>query len=219
MIDLIIVAAVFLGAFAGWRRGFIIPLVAATGALVGLYAFYAGPGAGMVPTGTAGIGLGVGLMVIAGTVVGRVGSAIASVVHRSAPLRRVDQGLGIPLGALTALVSVYVPLVALVTFDTFLAPFHGAVTVDAAAVAAVRAAVTANPQFRVLVSPEMLDEMAASVAKTAIPRDQLASFDQALGLYENELRPQLLQSILAPLVLAVGERAPVIGRHVDFPTK
>ena len=43
MVDLAIIAAVTLGAFAGWKKGFIIPLIVQAGALLGMAAVYAGP--------------------------------------------------------------------------------------------------------------------------------------------------------------------------------
>lgn len=217
MLDLVVLAAVLLGAFTGWRRGFIVPLVATGGTLIGLYALYSGGGAGLVPSGTAGLGLGAGLAFIGGGILGRIGATVATLVHRFTLLKRADQGLGVPLGALLALVTAYFALTALVSFDGVIAPFHGKATVDAAAVAAVRAAVTAQPQFGLIADPAMLDEMATSVAKAAIPRDQIAKYAQALAFYEEDVRPQLLQSLLAPLILAVGEHLPVVGRHVDYP--
>lgn len=219
MIDLAVIGAVALGAFAGWRRGFVMPLVAVGTSLVGLYALYGGPGAGMVPSGTAGIGLGVLLITIAGSLVGRLGGALASLVARVGVLKAADHTLGLPLGAATALVGVYVALAALVSFDHVLAPLHGKATVDQAAVAALRATLAANPQFTVMIDPSMLDAMASEVATAAIPADHLAKFDAALGFYVTTVRPALVGSVIAPILLSVGERAPFVGRHVEFPAK
>ncbi|HET7701162.1 MAG TPA: CvpA family protein [Candidatus Limnocylindria bacterium] len=219
MIDLAVIGAVALGAFAGWRRGFVMPLVAVGTSLVGLYALYAGPGAGTVPAGTAGIGLGVLLITIAGSLVGRLGGALASLVARVGVLKAADHTLGLPLGAATALVGVYVALAALVSFDNVLAPLHGRATVDQAAVAALRATLAANPQFAVMIDPNMLDAMASEVATAAMPADQIAKFDAALGFYVTTVRPALVGSAIAPILLAVGERAPFVGRHVEFPAK
>ena len=218
-LDLAVIAAVVIGAIAGWRRGFIMPLVAVGTGLVGLYALYAGPGATVVPSGTAGIGLGVLIIGLAASLIARIGSMIASLVQRVGPLKALDHTLGVPLGAVVALVPVYAALVALVSFDAVIAPFHGKATVDQAAVAAVRAAVAANPQFGVMLDPGTLDAMATQVAKSAIPTDQLATIDRTLAFYETDVRPQLLSSALVPIILGVGERAPYFGRHVDLPTK
>lgn len=219
MFDLVVVAVIALAAFAGWKRGFIAPLFAVSLSLVGLYAIYAGPGAGMVPTGAAGVGLGVVLVGIASSFLLRIGSAIVSVVHRVGILQKADRVLGLPMGVATALVTIYLALVAVVSFDAIIAPLHGKATVDQAAVAAVRAAVTANPQFAVMIDPGTLDTLAIQVAKSALPSDQLAKFDQMLALYETSVRPALLSSAIAPILLGVGEHAPLVGHHVDFPAK
>lgn len=219
VLDLVVVAAVALGAFAGWRRGFIMPAVAAATGLASLWALYGGPAAGLVPGGVAGIGVGLLVLTLAGSLLARVVGAVASLVYRVGPLKRVDQGLGVPLGAVTGLVAVYVALAAVVSFDGLLAPLHGAVTVDQAAVAALRTAMTANPQLGMVVDPSALDALARQATKAAIPSDQLATFDSTLALYETEMRPQLLRSTLGPILLAWGERAPFIGRHLEYPTK
>jgi hypothetical protein len=219
VIDLAILVALALGAFTGWRRGFIAPFVAASGALVGLYALYAGPGATLVPSGIPGIGLGVMMLFLLGSVLGMVGSVIAGLLTRIGAVQRANHVLGVPLGGLTSLVLVYAGLYGIVTVDTALAPLHGNASVDAVAVAAVKATVEANPALRAFVDPASLDELATSVAKAAVPKDQLAQFNQILAFYELEFRPQLLSSALAPIVLAVGERLPVLGHHVEFPKK
>jgi uncharacterized membrane protein required for colicin V production len=219
MFDIGIAAAVLVSALLGWRKGFIAPLFAVAVTLVGLYALYAGPAAGIVPTGAAGLGLGIVVIGFAATFVTRIGGFLASIVHKVGILKAADQVLGVPLGGATGLVAVYLALVAIVSFDNVIAPLHGKASVDQAAVAAVRAAVAANPQFSVMIDQATLDAMAAQVAKSAIPADQLATFDQTLTTYETNVRPELLASVSAPVILSVGERLPLIGRHVDFPTK
>jgi hypothetical protein len=83
----------------------------------------------------------------------------------------------------------------------------------------MKAAVNANPQFAVMLDPGTLDALAAQVTTQAIPADQLAQFDATLGFYESTVRPALLSSSLAPVILTIGERAPLVGRHVEFPAK
>jgi hypothetical protein len=217
--DLGIAAAVVISAFLGWRKGFVAPLFAVALTLLGLYALYTGPAAGVMPTGAAGLGLGVVVIGFAATFLARIGGFLVSIVHRVGILKAADHVLGVPLGAVTGVAAVYLALVAVVSFDNVIAPFHGKASVDQAAVAAVRAAVAANPQFSMMVDQATLDAMATQVAKSAIPADQLATFDQTLTTYETSVRPALLASVSAPIILGVGEHVPVIGRHVDFPTK
>jgi uncharacterized membrane protein required for colicin V production len=219
MLDLAVIAIFAVSAFAGWRKGFLAPLFAIGLSVLGLYVIYNGPAAGAMPTGTAGLGLGVVAVGVASSFVMRIGGVFTSLVHRVKLLNAGDHVLGLPLGAATGLVAVYLGLVAVVSFDTMLAPFHGKPSVDQAAVAAMRAAVAANPQFAVMLDPGTLDAMAKQVAKSAIPADQLATFDQSLAFYEGTARPALLASVSAPIILGLGEHLPFLGRHVDFPTK
>ena len=219
MLDLVVVGVVALAAFAGWRRGFIAPVLAVTMSLVGLYAMYAGPGQGIVPTGAAGLGLGVVVVGVVSSFIFRAGSVLVGLVHRVSLFKAADRVLGIPMGAATGLVAVYVALLAVVSFDTVIAPLHGKATVDQAAVAAMRAAVAANPQFSVMLDPGTLDAMATQVATAAIPADQVAKINETLGYYESTVRPHLRASAIAPTLLSLGERLPFIGRHVEFPTK
>ena len=58
MVDIAIVAFVLVGAIVGLRKGFVVPLAAAGGALLTLAALYAGPLTGALPAGTAGLGVG-----------------------------------------------------------------------------------------------------------------------------------------------------------------
>lgn len=219
MLDLAVVVVIALAAFVGWRRGFIAPVLAVTMSLVGLYAVFAGPGQGLVPTGAAGIGLGVVVVGVVSSLILRIGSVLVGLVHRVRILKAADNVLGVPLGIATGLVTVYLALVAVVSFDSVIGPLHGKASVDQAAVAAMRAAVAANPQFSVMIDEGTLDTIAAQVATSAIPTDQLAKVDQTLGYYESSVRPQLLSSAIAPTLLSLGERIPFIGRHIDFPTK
>ena len=219
MFDITIAAVVAISAFAGWRKGFIAPLFAVGLSLLGLYALYNGPAAGSLPSGNLGLGLSVVALGFAASIVGRVGAVLVSVVHRVGLLKAADHTLGVPLGAVTGLIAVYAALTAVVSFDNLLAPFHGKASVDQAAVAAMKAALQANPQFSVMIDQATLDTMATQVVKQAIPVDQLATYDQTLSFYEGTVRPALVSSVLAPPILSVGERLPVLGRRVDFPTK
>lgn len=219
LVDVALIGATAAGALAGWRRGFVMPLIAIAGMVLGLSTLYAGPGSSFVPAGAAGIGMGAAVVGIAGGFVLRIGSGIASVVHRVSVLRAADNVLGLPLGAATGLFGAYMALAAVVSVDVVLAPLHGKASIDDVAVAAVRAAITAQPQFAVIADPAVLDEMAAAIAKGAIPREQLADYGGTLAFYEDTVRPQLLASVLGPVIVGFGQYLPIVGRQLDYPTK
>src|SRR2546426_9797422 len=125
MADLIIVAVIALGALVGFRRGFVVPLVAQGGALLTLAALYAGPLTGALPSGTAGLGAGVAALFVGGVVFSTVGSIVIGIVHKLSLLERFDKVLGIPLGMATAAVSLYVALVRTLAPGGLLEPIPG----------------------------------------------------------------------------------------------
>lgn len=219
MVDLAIVIALAAGAFAGWRKGFIVPLIVQAGALLGLATLYAGPLQGTVPAGVAGMGLGVGALILGSSILGAVGGILMSLVYRIGVLKRLDKVAGIPLGAATAAISLYVALIGVIALDGWLAPLHGSTAIGPQQMQAVQKLAAANPTLAAFADPTALSEMATVAAKTAIPADQLVKYDAALGFYETSFRPALLSSRIAPALLALGEKLPVIGQHVEFPAK
>lgn len=219
MIDLAIIIALIAGALAGWRKGFVVPLVIQAGALLSLGALYAGPFQSSVPSGISGIGLGIGALVIGSSLLGAIGGFIVNVVYRVGVLKRLDKVVGIPLGAATAAVTLYVALVGVITLDGWLGPLNGTLAVGPQQLASVQKLASLNPTFSAFADPTMLNTMVSAAAKAPIPTEDLAKYDAALGFYENSLRPALLGSKIAPALLGLGERLPVVGQHVDFPTK
>jgi hypothetical protein len=217
MADLVIIGAVALGAIAGWRKGFVLPLIALGGALLSIASLYAGPLNGIVPAGTAGLGLGAVALFIGGTVLGRVGGVLVGLVYRVPALRRFDQLVGIPLGAVTAAVAVYVAVLGILAVDGWLSPLHGKATIDVQDIAAVQAVAAANPSLAMFADPTVLQSLATAATSSPLATDQLAKFDATLAFYEQTIRPELLQSRIVPVILAVGESLPVIGRHAELP--
>jgi hypothetical protein len=217
MVDVAIVVALAAGAFAGWRKGFIVPLVVQAGALLSLATLYAGPLQGSVPSGTTGIGMGIGALVLGSSILGAVGGMLVRIVYRFGILQRFDKVAGIPLGAATAAITLYVALIGVLALDGWLSPLHGTGAIGPQQMAAVQALAAKNPALAAFADPSMLSELAATAAKSAIPADQLSKYDAALGFYETSLRPALLTSKIAPALLAIGEKLPFIGQHVVFP--
>src|SRR5438270_240681 len=99
------------------------------GALLSLGALYAGPFQSAVPSGISGIGLGIGALVIGSSLLGAVGGFVIGIVYRFGVLKRVDKVVGIPLGAVTAAVTLYVALVGVVTLDGWLGPLNCALAI------------------------------------------------------------------------------------------
>ena len=219
MVDLAILVAIAAGAYAGWRKGFVMPLVVQAGALLSLGALYAGPLQSTVPSGISGIGMGVGAVVLASSLLGAVGGILIRLVYRFGVLKKFDKVAGVPLGAATAAITLYVALVGTIALDGWLAPLHGEVAIGPTQLAAVQKLAAVNPALATFADPTILAQIATAAATAPIPADQLAKYDAALGFYETSLRPALLGSRIAPALLAIGEHLPIVGQHVDFPAK
>lgn len=219
LLDVAIVTAAALGTLTGWRSGFIGPVLAQAGALAGAAALYFNPDilARLLPAGAVRPLVGVGLVVLLGAVLGSLGSEVAALAHRVGVLRKADQVVGVALGGVIALVTTYVVLLGTVTVDGLLAPLHDAGTLRPTEVAALRALVEAHPQTRVFVDAAALERLEQAAAQAPVSLRDLGEFDGVLAFFELELRPQLATSRLAPLVLALGENLPVIGRPAGLP--
>jgi hypothetical protein len=217
MADVVIIGAIALGAIVGWRKGFVLPLISLGGALLSIATLYAGPLNGMVPSGNAGLGVGAIALVIGGTILGGVAGVLVGLLHRVAMLRAFDHVVGLPLGAATAAVGLYVALLGTLALDGWLSPLHGKATIELQDIAALQAFAAANPTFAMFADPAVLRSLTTAATSSPLAKDQLSKFDTTLAFYEQTIRPELLQSRIAPLLLAVGESLPIIGRHAELP--
>jgi hypothetical protein len=217
VIDLTIVAFILLGAIVGFGKGFVVPLAAAGGAVLTFAALYAGPLTGALPTGTAGLGVGAIALLVGGTLFTTVATFIVGIVHRVGILRRFDKVLGIPLGMATAAVTLYVAVIATLVLDGWLDPLHGKTAFGPQDIAALQSVAGANPAFATFADPQMLKLLAQSAAKAPVASADLDKADTAIAFYEEKVRPELLSSRIVPLLLAIGEKLPYIGRPATLP--
>ena len=140
-------------------------------------------------------------------------------MYRFGVLKRMDKVAGVPLGAATAAITLYLALVGTVALDGWLAPLHGTLTIGPQQLAAVQKLAAVNPTLSAFADPSLLNSIASAAQSAPIQTEQLAKYDAALGFYETSVRPALLTSRIAPAILALGEHLPVIGQHVVFPTQ
>jgi hypothetical protein len=217
--DIAILAFILLGAIVGFAKGFVLPLVAAGGALFTIAFLFAGPFNGAVPSGSVGLGAGALALGLGATLFARVGMFLAGLIHRFGFLKRVDKVLGIPIGMATAAVALYVALLGTLTLDAWLDPLHGKAAIGTQEIAALQTLAKANPILSVFADPATLQALLESAAaKGPVSGAQLSQADAALGFYESTVRPELLASRIVPLILAIGEKLPVIGRPATLPS-
>jgi len=219
VVDLAIVAFIVLGAVAGFGKGFVIPLAAAGGAVLTLATLYAGPLTGALPSGTAGLGVGAIALFVGGTVFSTVATFVVGIVHRVGIFRRFDKVLGVPLGMVTATVTLYVAVLATLVLDGWLDPLHGKTAFGPQDIAALQSAAGANPAFAAFADPQMLKVLAQSAAKAPVASADLQKVDSAIAFYEEKVRPELLSSRIVPVLLAIGEKLPYVGRPATLPTR
>jgi hypothetical protein len=151
---------------------------------------------------------------------GRVGMFIAGLIHRFGLLQKVDKVLGIPIGMATAAIVLYVALLGTLTLDAWLDPLHGKAAIGTQEITALQTIAKTNPTLSVIASPTMLQALLESAAaKGPLSGDQLSQADGVLGFYEQKVRPELLASKLVPVLLALGEKLPIVGRPATLPTR
>ena len=218
MADIAIVVFILLGALIGFSKGFVLPLVAAGGALFSIAFLYSGPFNGSVPSGSVGLGAGAVALGLGATLFARVGMFLVGLIHRFGLLQKFDKVLGIPIGMATAAVVLYVTLLGTLTLDAWLDPLHGKAAIGTQEIAALQTMAKLNPTLSVFASPTVLQGLLESAGKGPLSGDQLSQADGALGFYEEKVRPELLASRIVPVILAVGAKLPYIGRPATLPT-
>jgi hypothetical protein len=65
----------------------------------------------------------------------------------------------------------------------------------------------------------MLKLLAQSAAKAPVASAELEKFDAAVAFYEQKIRPELLRSRIVSVLLAIGEKLPLIGRPATLPPR
>jgi hypothetical protein len=212
LVDLAIIAILVYAAVVGYRRGFVVPMVAQFGTLffvAAILTIRAGP----IPV--TGVFAALGVMA-GGMAFTRVGNVVASYVHQFKSVERFDKGLGAPLGIVTAAVTLYVVLAALFIGDAWLAPLRdGQITSDD--VAFVQGEARDNPLLGSSLDPGQFKELELKAADGSVSSDEFLRYDSALSFFEWRIRPHLIESRIVPVLLILGERAPVIGKPVTLP--
>ena len=218
LIDLGIVLVIGFGVFIGWRNGLIGPLLAEGTFLIGYWIVSTHPSlAVLVPASIPRPYAVMLLPAVVGLAVGFFGRMVFQTFFRLPFTRSVDKLLGAGANGGLAFVIVYVILLGLAGAGTVLDPLLQASSVQPAQVAAMRILLAENPQAAAMVPAGELSQLAGVSALHPVPLAQLGQYAQVIDYYERTLRPQLTGSRLAPLVLQLGARLPIVGRHITIP--
>ncbi|HEY9286983.1 MAG TPA: CvpA family protein [Candidatus Dormibacteraeota bacterium] len=218
LIDLGIVLVLAFGIFIGWRNGLIGPLLAQGTFLIGYWIVSRNPGlAALVPPSIPRAYAVLILPAVVGLVVGIVGRTAFQAVFRLPFTRSVDKLLGAVANGALAFVILYVVLLGFVGAGTVLDPLASAAVIREPQVAAMQMLLKNNPQVATLVPSAELGQLSNVASVRALPIDQLGQYAQVINYYEHTLRPQLTTSALAPIILRLGARLPIIGRPATIP--
>jgi uncharacterized membrane protein required for colicin V production len=219
LIDLGIVLVIGFGILIGWRNGLIGPLLAQAMFLLSFPLIASHPGLiGLIPHEIPRPLATLILPVALGLAVGIFGRTLLGTVFRLPLTRQLDKLLGAAANGALALVIVYVVLFGLASAGTVLDPLVQATTLRSSQVTAVQALLQHNPQASSFVPAGELGQLASVSSAQPIPLAQLGQYAKVIQYYQRDVRPQLATSRLAPLVLRVGSRLPVIGHRTSLPT-
>ena len=219
LIDALIVLAVGLGLYIGWSRGLLGPLLAEGTFLIAYWVIATHPSlvSSLTPSGIPRPLAMIGLPVVLALAVGVVGGIVLGAVFRVPLTRQLDKLLGAAVNGGVAFVIVYVLLLGLVGAGTVLGPISRAGSIASSQVGVMRTLLAQYPQAAAVVPPGELGQLASATSAHSIPVADLGQYAKVIDYYERNLRPQLASSQLAPLVLKLGSRIPLIGRQVTVP--
>jgi hypothetical protein len=220
LVDLGIVLIIGFGVYIGWRNGLIGPLLAEGTFLIGYWIASRNPGlVAIVPANIPRPYAVLLLPAIIGLAVGIVGRTAFQAFFRLPFTRQVDKVLGAAANGGLAFVIVYVVLLGFVGAGTVLDPISQGSSIQSAEVTAMQLMLARNPGVATIVPSGELSQLASVAAVRPLPIDQLGQYAQVINYYEHSIRPELTTSWLAPVVLRLGARLPIIGRPATIPKK
>jgi uncharacterized membrane protein required for colicin V production len=217
--DLAILVVLLFGVYSGYKRGFIRLAIAEAGVILMLLLITLNPSAldHVVPHEVPRLLAVSALLILGGFVTGFIARFVAGAAHAVPLVGPADKLGGLVLNALLSFVLLYVAISGLVTLDHALDPIHRFSQVGPAQAAQLKRSLSQAPGAAFFIDRPSLDQLGGQAGASPVPVSNLGTFDAWLGFYENKVRPELVHSSLAPLVLRGGEKLPVVGHHQDFP--
>jgi hypothetical protein len=216
IIDIVVVLVLLVALFIGFQRGVIQPLLAEIfffGTLLAVFRFHDQYTNEMQTLLHINAVLSVFAALILAVVMGAVGGAIGGAFHRLEAIRGVDGLLGIFVHVGVMLVIIYLAVSALVTLDNAFEPGLKSANLTLAQVNQLEDQILSNPITSAMVSKQDLASLKTAASKaTGANLDNVAGIHQLQQLYIDFLQPQLHSSRSVPIILAIGDHLPVIGR-------
>lgn len=217
VIDIAIAVLLILALVLGYQRGVIQPLMAEIfffGTLLVIFRFHDTYTNEMQKIAHINAVLSVFVAIIAAVILGAIGGAIGGAFHRMDAIRGIDGLLGVFVHVVVTLVLIYLAISALVTLDNAFVPTVNRASLTLDQVNQLENQILSNPITAAMVSKDDLNSLKATAAKTnAAHLDSISGIHQLEQLYTGFLEPQLHSSRAVPIILAIGDKLPIIG-HV-----
>jgi uncharacterized membrane protein required for colicin V production len=217
VIDIAIAVLLLVALFVGYQRGVIQPLMAEIfffGTLLVIFRFHDAYTNEMEKIAHINAVLSVFVAIIAAIILGAVGGAIGGAFHRMDAIRGIDGLLGVFVHVIVTLVLIYLAISALVTLDNAFVPTLNQASLTLDQVNKLENQILSNPITAAMVSKDDLNSLKAAAAKSnAAHLDSISGIHQLEQLYTGFIEPQLHGSRAVPIILAIGQKLPVIG-HV-----
>ena len=225
ILDVVIVVVLLIALYIGYQKGIIQPLMTYLfffGAIFLLYRERATYLSGVEKYLHANVVLAVFAALIIAVLAGYGGSVVGQALHRMPIARGVDGFLGIFLNLAIAVGVIYFVLSGLIVFDRAFGPFSSNAKLTQAQVSTLANTVESNPITAILVDPKDLQKLKDQTKKgQATTLSQVSQLDNLNTFYQDFVRPQLKGSKLAPYMMRIGQKIPLLGHFgaSDLPKK
>jgi uncharacterized membrane protein required for colicin V production len=225
ILDGIIVVVLLIALYIGYQRGIIQPLTTYLfffGAIFLLYRERVPYLNGVEKYLHANVVLAIFFALIIAVVAGYGGSVVGQALHRMPIARGVDGFLGIFLNIAIAIAVIYFVLSGMIVFDKAIGPFASSTKLTQAQVTTIANKIQSNPLSAALVDPKDLQKLKDETKKgQTATLSSVQQLDNLSTFYQDFIRPQLKGSRIAPYVMRIGQKIPLLGRYgaSDLPKK
>ncbi len=224
VLDILFALIILVAVVIGYKRGLVQPVLAEL-FFLGTALFLLGNGkgfAGFLERAFHQNGLFIFVVGLAVTIfMGYLGGRLGGIIHRMPVVQGVDGLLGLFLHGFVAILFCYFLLSALLAFNNAFRATAGAAAVTYAQVESLKRQLAANPVTAALMPTGDVRKLETQAQKNKSAQiSETPLLAQLQTASHDFLEPQLTGSRLAPLVLRIGSKVPVLGHATtrDLPT-
>jgi len=215
VLDVIIIIVLLVALVIGYQKGIIQPLMTYLFFFGALFLIYRDRGqylAGVEKYLHANTVLAIAFALIIAVVAGYAGSVVGTALHRMPIARGIDGFLGIFINVGIAIAVVYFVLSGLITFDKAFTPIANNAKLTNAQVTTLTNQIESNPLAAALVDPKDLAKLKSETKSgQATTLSTVTQLDNLNSFYQDFVRPQLRGSRIAPYIMRIGQKIPLLG--------